>query len=570
MRKNMKSIIAMLLVVMSIATMVVGCKKDTGDSGNSSQESSQNSSDSASVATNEDGVTPAGELPIVTEQVTLSVMLPQVGQVNDLVDNDFTHFVEEQTNIKLDMQIAPEDGYGDKLNLALSTGTYPELILYGAAGSNMDIVKYGMTEKIYLPMNDYIEKYSVNIKQIWEDIPSLKASMTAPDGNVYCIPRCEGAAGHGSVNYKFWINTAWIDKLGMEVPTTTEEFKDVLIAFRDQDPNGNGEKDEVPLSGAANTWAADPYIYIMNAFCHFDGGVKMLKDGVFTSPVTTDAFKNGLKYMADLYAEDLIDPASLTQDLNSLLKLGNAEPTVLGSYSAGHLAMAIDNTNRELADQYEALMPLKGPDGYQGTPVYDLLTTSGGRAAITDKCENPAVAFRLLDFFCDGYVINRMEFGPKGEVWDEADSGATGVTGLKAEWKMVPGGTNYSGQPNNKIWGTTTLLFPVDWKKKLQFEGDILDPTNYEARLIRDTDAYSNYRGEGEEEMPMWVDADTATALSNQSVPLKDYVKSAIVAFITGQKDVDAEWDAYLADLERLGLSEYIETYQKAYDENAK
>ena len=129
-------------------------------------------------------MTPAGELPIVTEQVTLSVMLPQVGQVNDLVDNEFTHFVEEQTNIKLDMQIAPEDGYGDKLNLALSTGTYPELILYGAAGSNMDIVKYGMTEKIYLPMNDYIEKYSVNIKQIWEDIPSLKASMTAPDGNV--------------------------------------------------------------------------------------------------------------------------------------------------------------------------------------------------------------------------------------------------------------------------------------------------------------------------------------------------------------------------------------------------
>ncbi len=102
------------------------------------------------------------------------------------------------------------------------------------------------------------------------------------------------------------------------------------------------------------------------------------------------------------------------------------------------------------------------------------------------------------------------------------------------------GGNEFSGQPNNKIWGTTTLLFPVDWKKKLQFEGDILNPTNYEARLIRDTDAYSNYRGEGEEEMPMWVDADTATALSNQSVPLKDYVKSAIVAFITGQKDVDA------------------------------
>lgn len=58
---------------------------------------------------------------------------------------------------------------------------------------------------------------------------------------------------------------------------------------------------------------------------------------------------------------------------------------MLGSFGAGHLAMGIDITNRELADQYEALMPLKGPDGYQGTPVYDDLYTSGGRAAITDQ-----------------------------------------------------------------------------------------------------------------------------------------------------------------------------------------
>lgn len=570
MRKNMKSIIAMLLVVMSMTAMVFGCKNDTGNSSqNSNPSSNPDSSAAGSNATNEDGVTPAGELPIVTEQTTLSVMLPQNANINDLVDNDFTHFVEEQTNIKLDMQISPADGYDEKLNLALSTGTYPEVILYGAAGSNLDIVKYGMTEKIYIPMNDYIEKYSVNIKQIWEDIPTIKESMTAPDGNVYVIPRSEGAAGHGSISDKFWINTAWIQQLGKSVPTTTEEFKDVLIAFRDEDPNGNGQKDEVPLSGAANTWAADPYLFIMNAFCHFDGGIKMFKDGVFSSPVTTDAFKNGLKYLAELYDEGLIDPAAFTQDLNSLLKLGNAEPTVLGSFGAGHLAMGIDITNRELADQYEALMPLKGPDGYQGTPVYDSLYTSGGRAAITDKCEKPAVAFRLLDFFCDGYVVNRMDFGPENESWAKADPGATGVTGLKAEWKMLSDGTNYSQLSNSKTWGIG-MLFPADWKAKLQFEGDILDAENYEARLIRDTAAYAQYRGEGESEKPMWADADTATALSNQAVPINDYVKSAIVAFITGQKDIDAEWDAYLADLEKLGLSDYIAAYQKTYDESNK
>ncbi|MFQ9799214.1 MAG: hypothetical protein ACLR23_10110 [Clostridia bacterium] len=140
---------------------------------------------------------------------------------------------------------------------------------------------------------------------------------------------------------------------------------------------------------------------------------------------------------------------------------------------------------------------------------------------------------------------------------------------MKAEWKMLSDGTNYSQLSNSKTWGIG-MLFPADWKAKLQFEGDILDAENYEARLIRDTAAYAQYRGEGESEKPMWADADTATALSNQAVPINDYVKSAIVAFITGQKDIDAEWDAYLADLEKLGLSDYIAAYQKTYDESNK
>ena len=68
----------------------------------------------------------------------------------------------------------------------------------------------------------------------------------AADGHIYTIPFINTSAT-GKMGFKQWINTKWLETLGMEIPTTVEEFKEVLIAFRDEDPNGNGEKDEIPL-----------------------------------------------------------------------------------------------------------------------------------------------------------------------------------------------------------------------------------------------------------------------------------------------------------------------------------
>ena len=68
--------------------------------------------------------------------------------------------------------------------------------------------------------------------------------------------------------FRWWINKNWLEKLNLAVPTTTEELKNVLIAFRDNDPNGNGQKDEIPLSGMAgnDTYGNNTAYTIMNSF----------------------------------------------------------------------------------------------------------------------------------------------------------------------------------------------------------------------------------------------------------------------------------------------------------------
>ena len=94
------------------------------------------------------------------------------------------------------------------------------------------------------------------MQAIFDERPELKAAVTASDGHIYALPNAE-ELGLGAVPFFWSINTAWLDELGLEMPTTVEQYHDVLVAFKTQDPNGNGKADEIPLSFINNWWCAD-------------------------------------------------------------------------------------------------------------------------------------------------------------------------------------------------------------------------------------------------------------------------------------------------------------------------
>lgn len=553
-----KRIFAALLAAM----MVGGLTACGGDSQtDSSQAAGGNSGESTQTA--EEPVNPKGEYPIVNETYNMSVLITQLPWVSDITTNDYTKWLEETTNIHLDMTVVADEGLRDKLNLMLSTDDYPEVIMSGAASSNNDVVKYGMEEGIYIPLNDYIEKYSENLVERWEEMPEIEEGMTAPDGNVYVLPVFEGYVGHGAVGYKQWINQGWLDKLGLSVPTTTDEYYEVLKAFKEQDPNGNGQADEVPLSGATGTWAADPYLFVLNAFDHYDESLIRLKDNEFTGCANTDGFKEGLKFLNKLYVEGLLDPASLTQDGTQLQQLAQNDGNILGAYSAGHIGMGIDTTNKEIFDNWTYILPLTGPEGYQGTPVSDKQTINGGPFAITDKCKNPAAAFRMADMWFGDLESYQKQNWEKGRIWEDAEPGTKGVTGYDALFKNIP---KENTEMNTDNWAATTANGAMkEAKLYLQFEGDPKDAANYEGYLIQVTEEYKKYDSEYEQIMPAWFDAATAEELNNLFTPINDYVKASIVDFISGVKNVDTDWDAYISGLEQLGYSDYIAKYQAAY-----
>src|SRR5665811_1513692 len=122
---------------------------------------------------------------------------------------------------------------------------------------------------------------------------------------------------HCWFSQKLWINSSWLKKLNLEMPKTTDDILKVYRAFRDNDPNGNGKKDEYALSGAniKTSWHSNPVDYFMCAFIYDDGGDRLsLENGKVDVNFNKPEFKEGLKFMNTMWKEKLIDPAAFTQD----------------------------------------------------------------------------------------------------------------------------------------------------------------------------------------------------------------------------------------------------------------
>lgn len=172
--------------------------------------------------------------------------------------------LEEQTGVQIDWKNYTKDQFVEKRNLALASGELPDAIL-DAAFSDYDLLKYAKDGTI-IPVEDLIDQYMPNFKKVLEEAPEYKSMITAPDGHIYSFPWIEELGSGKSriqvVDCLPWINVEWLNNLGLKMPTTTEELKEVLIAFKTQDPNGNGEADEIPLSFIVNQGGEDPAFFI--------------------------------------------------------------------------------------------------------------------------------------------------------------------------------------------------------------------------------------------------------------------------------------------------------------------
>lgn len=500
------------------------------------------------------------QFPLAEEKVTIEVFAGIRPFVKDYETNKFTKWYEDMTNVHIEWDVVQENIIEEKRNIMLATGDYPDILL----NSHIDAGQIDIYGKqgVFIPLNNLIENHSFYFKKILKAKPWVKDIITSEDGNIYSLPMINECY-HSKYQQKMWIYKPWLDKLGLDIPETTEEFYQVLKAFKTEDPNGNGKKDEIPLSGATKGWRTNIDGFLMCSFIYNPSGNRLfLNDGKVTASFVQPKWQEGLKYLNKLYEEGLLYPETFTQDNKQLKKLGeNPDVPILGAAPAGWFGVFTQNKGESgRYKEYVAVPPLKGPDGYQSS-FYNPYGGYAGKFLITSDCENPELAFKWADWFYSLQGTLRSIHGSPGEQWDWADPDEKGINGQPAIFKTLL----THGQMQNNNWNQSNPTFrPEEFRQGRVWDGD---PYDIERRLYLETK--NKYEGKELKDSfmpPLSFTEDELLEVEDLRVAINNYVEESIAAFVTGHRDIEKEWDSYLTELKNIGLERYIELYQFAYE----
>jgi putative aldouronate transport system substrate-binding protein len=528
-----------------------------------------------------------GTLPLVKNKTNLNFWWAGTDDpLYPFDQNWFTQYMEQKTNVHITMTTVANPQFKERVNLALAAGEVIDAVFTGGRGityTRSEILRL-LDQQMVLPIQDYVGTDTVNMQKGWDRTSpqykeNLKEVFTTPDGKMVFFPSYS-PEGHWICYNKMWVNRIWLDNLGLKEPTTTEEFKQMLIAFRDRDANGNGDpKDELPLVSAQNTtwWTQKIDPFLMSAFIIDDGEDRtFLENGKVAAAYTRPQFRDGLRYLADLYKEGLIYPDSFTLDDSTRNKLGSTKyESIIGAAPNGHhYGFGIREEGEPARwNKYVPIAPLKGPRGLQ-TTRYDFYPNNENNAGwIPSTSSNPALVMRYIDLFYTEEFNLPRHYGAYGISYTDADPGTTGEAGMPSTIKLIE---LKEGDPyyNNYSWGNGLPSYQTEEFRNLVSRPDDMyapDGTGVERLLY--TMTYKNYIPYAQPITtiipPLWYSADQAANIGMLTTNLNTYVEECIAKFITGQMNLNTEWDRFQAQLKSLGVDEYIKIIQDTYDKSA-
>ncbi len=518
-----------------------------------------------------------GEFPIVEEPITLNILMLGHAIVEDFSTNTFTNWYSERTGINLNFDIAPPNEWQEVLNLTIASGDLPDIIV----GFNVDpstLALFG-PQGLFLPLSGLIEEQGHYIHEVFETSPQVRPLITSPDGEIYGLPQVNECY-HCFYSQRAWINSDWLENVGMDVPQTTEEFVDVLTAFKEQDANGNGDPDdEIPLAAATTGWNPTIDGFLMNpfVFSEFTGQTPgpnryfEMNDGVITENVTSEGYRDGLKYLNRLYSLGLFGEESFTQPMDQIKQQveGGDAPTIGVVISGAHPNFA--NIGGDRWKKYIAVPSLEGPTGLRQAP-FNPWGVGSGQCTINSRTEHPMAAFKWCDGLYDREATLRSVFGiPQ---WEAAE-------GEEGQWQWAEEGEpSLGGDEFTSIWrrlSTFGSLQNVHWAQRgpsyrpnhLRL-GEVRrdDAAGLEVVLYEETKAnYEPYARAIEDLIPpLAFTTAQAAEVTDLRLGINDYVAQMTAEFVLGRQDIDAGWDNFVATIESLGINRVAEIYQAAYD----
>ena len=485
------------------------------------------------------------DFPLTTENISFTVFGQRDQNQAAWKDVYVLNEYEKMTGIHMEWQEIPSQGYDENKGLLFASNDLPDLFIRASIGP-ANILDYGVNSQQLMVLNDLIEQYAPNLCALMEQYPAIRQAITASDGNIYTMPAID-ISDTGLTSYKQWINKDWLAALNLEMPTTTEELKQVLIAFRDGDPNGNGEKDEIPLG-----FREPSTVYEFGGSFGLQHNLRdtynLNEDGTIHNWLCDDNFKEYLVYLHDLYQEKLLWQVYYQNDRP--LWRSNLANALFGAFGMPYSDVFVN-----VEDQFTALPPVVGPHGDQIWAATNSVVGVIGAFAISYTCEHPELAVQWVDYFYSKEGSLFFRYGVEGVTYyldengnphinDEILHAEEGFMTALGKINLVPGG----GFPV-LIDNQTDAIVASDLTKEV---AAVFVPYLPAKNLMKPTLSLE--------------DADIANAIEQD---LNTYRDTSVTKFILGEWSIDEKWDEYCKTLEQLGIRELEALYQKALDQQA-
>lgn len=483
-----------------------------------------------------DGTGPITDL----EGQTLSVLAQNSYYTTvDLRNAEIVKRVQKGANVTIDWTLVDPVNYVDAVSPMLASGVdLPDIILMPNLDENQSYITSGMVE----PLDEHFDVMP-NFSRWLEENPTIKASLTASDGHIYYVPTTNVTDNYQPV---IMYNMKWLADAGLEVPTTLDEFVEMLRYYKSHDMNGNGELDEVPLS------VQDEFLMYMFApafgltFTSDEGSGFFVNDeGVVQYAQATPEYKEYLGFLHDLYEEGLleIEYTTLTRD------------QIIERFAQDRAGVTFD-FSWQMSMTYSPQLPY-----YDGTPetgVVGQVPLSGphegyfigrnpigliyGVNADSDKIE---LACKFLDYAMSEPNQVMYCWGIEGLSYVTNEDGSRTMTEQAADnnWLQSLGINPAQVLPAQQSVESTDALVP-------QWHADV---DKMEAQYIKAPWPF------------IYATEEESMTASMYMVDIQTYVNEMAVSFVTGTTSLD-DYDSYLEALDRMNLPEMLEIRTAQYE----
>ena len=548
----MKKLIAMILALVMTLSLCVACGGNGG-----------------TAAGNQGGGDDQGV-------IKLTVGLPTKATVLSYEENALTYWLEEQCGV--DLSFIPYSG-GTDIGTQISTTVAAQQplpdILFGVGLGDEVYRGYGR-DGYFKDLTPYFEDKEGASKTFWTrleetftetEIDDILRKIKDPDsGKFFGVPTMDTTM-IDVMDYQMWINAEWLDYLKLDMPTDIDSLYNVLVKFRDGDPNQNGKKDEIALYGGQEAGlGGDVVNWLVNMFLYFNDrkNFSIDEDGQVYAPFITDEYREALKFINKLISEGLMLDSVFNTKMSEMPMITTpASGTALVGCFAGHLTIHADYNN-PIMQQYKSL------------PLWSAAVFNDHNCKvnnfISSDCANPDKAFEVMMTIWSEEGSRRVRYGEYGVNWTDADEGAVSDLGLPADFKLLK---DPLVQQNTCLWSGASCTLCV-WAE-LETAQLVTELSPGEAvKQQMHAESYANFKAAAEKYNPkgelicptLVLTEEEKEDTQSQRTACADYYKKSRTDFSTGDLDPnsDSDWKKYVDTLWDLGLQDWLDVAQVAYD----